>query len=272
MVSLLLDDDEINRKVQAKVSGSDSLIDGESNSSPKSNKKKNKAKRKLNDQNNENLKDGENPENINIHEENSLTKRLKLEQDESSNYSHTEGFVDIVGDEDDRGENSRTSTMSNGKMVENSRSTSPIFDFLGEKMGPKKPKRGMGGKRGRPPSSNKSSPLRGVTNSSGDEATLTPDLQQKIREKPSGFKQGNRPMNQGDMISKTAKRSLHDVSISKQIDHQLITGQMNSIKWKSAKSQSSSSQSSSQEQSPSLTPAYTNMSPQSAYNDERGNS
>merc|ERR1711962_620439 len=57
VVSLLLDDDEINRKVQAKVSGSDSLIDGESNSSPKSSKKKNKAKRKLNDQNDENLKD-----------------------------------------------------------------------------------------------------------------------------------------------------------------------------------------------------------------------
>ena len=269
MVSLLLDDDEINRKVQAKVSGSDSLTDGESNSSPKSNKKKNKGKRKLNDQKNENLKDGEHPEHNNVHEENILTKRLKLEQDESSNYSYTEGFVDIVGDEDDRPEDSRTSTLSNGKTAENSRSTSPIFDFLGEKMGPKKPKRGMGGKRGRPPSSNKSSPLRGVTNSSGDEASLTSELHQKIREKPSGFKQANQPRNQGD---KTANRSLHGVSISKDIDHRLITGQMNSMKWKAAQSQSSSSQSSSQEQSPSFTPAYTNMSPQSAYDNERGNS
>merc|ERR1712241_478452 len=56
VVSLLLDDDEINRKVQAKVTGSDSLTNGELNSSLKSNKAKNKAKRKLNDQNNENHK------------------------------------------------------------------------------------------------------------------------------------------------------------------------------------------------------------------------
>merc|ERR1712179_193104 len=37
VVSLLLDDDEINRKVQAKITGSDSLTDGELNSSLKSN-------------------------------------------------------------------------------------------------------------------------------------------------------------------------------------------------------------------------------------------
>ena len=198
MVSLLLDDDEINRKVQAKISGADSQTDGESNSSPKLNKKKNKAKRKLNDQNHENHKVGENSKTKSDQKENSLTKRLKLEQDESSNYSYSEGFVDIVGDGEDKIENSRTSTISNGKVIENSRSTSPIFDFLGEKMGPKKPKRGNSGKRGRPPSSNKSSPLQSVASSSGDESNLTTKLHQKIHEKSYSFKKSDRPLNQPD--------------------------------------------------------------------------
>ena len=195
---MLLDDDEINRKVQAKISGADSQTNGESNSSPKLNKKKNKAKRKLNDQNNENQKVGENSENKSDLEENNLTKRLKLEQDESSNYSYSEGFVDIVGDGEDKIESSRTSTISNGKVIENSRSTSPIFDFLGEKMGPKKPKRGSSGKRGRPPTSSKSSPLQSVASSSGDDSNLTIKLNQRIHEKSLSLKQTDLPLNQAD--------------------------------------------------------------------------
>ena len=199
VVSLLLDDDEINRKVQAKISGTDSQTDGESNnSSPKLNKKKSKAKRKLNDYDDVNGKNGENSKSIGDHEENNLTKRLKLEQDQSSNNSYTEGFVDIVGEEEDKFESSLASTLSNGKTIENSRSTSPIFDFLGEKMGPKKPKGRTGGKRGRPPSSNKNSPLRSVTSSSGDESNSTAKLQQKIHEKNNSFKEISRPLNQGD--------------------------------------------------------------------------
>ena len=267
VVSLLLDDDEINRKVQAKITGSDSLTDGELNSSLKSNKAKNKAKRKLNDQNNENHKEGETVKNLELKEENSLTKRLKLEQDESSNYSYTEGFVDIEGEEEDKFENSCTSTLSNGKATENSRPTSPIFDFLGEKMGPKKPKRGTGAKRGRPPSSNKNSPLR-ATCSSGEEGIILSKPQHKINEKPHSFKQINRPMNQGDRLPKTNNRLMQGKSTTREVDQCLVPGQMKPLNFKKSLSRTSSSL----EHSPSLTSASASLSPQSAYNDELGDS
>ena len=261
---MLLDDDEINRKVKAKVSGSDLQSDGDSNLSNKSNQKKGKSKRKLKPQSNENCSEDDDSKTAQFFDEDSLCKRLKLEQDESSSTSNTEVFVDIVGD---KLENSNASNFSNGKALEGSRSTSPIFDFLGEKIGPKRPKRGTGGKRGRPPTSNKSSPLRGASNSSGDEGSLNSKLQYKGHGRPRSFKLINAPMNQGDRWhpGSSSNKLVQPKSVAKVPSNNSFLGDKQHLSFKKVLSQSSSSQSS-LNPSPSLTPSYINMSPQPAPN------
>ena len=264
---MLLDDDEINRKVKAKVSGSDLPLNGDSNLSHKSNQKKGKLKRKLKTQNNENCSEDDDSKSAEFFDDDSLCKRLKLEQDESSNTSNTEGFVDIVGDAGETLEHSNASSYSNGKALENSRSTSPIFDFLGEKIGPKRPKRGTGGKRGRPPTSNKSSPLRGAANSSGDEGNLNSKLQGKGPGRPRTFKIINGPMNQGDRWHQVSSphKQVQQKSIAKLTSRSSFLGDKQHLSFKKVLSQSSSSQSS-LNPSPSLTPSYINMSPQPTHN------
>merc|ERR1712141_400049 len=103
---------------------------------------------------------------------------------------------------------------------EKSRATSPIFDFLGEKLGPSKPKR-TGGKRGRPPTSNKSSPLRGASNSSGDEGSLNSKLQYKGPGRPRAFKLINGPMNQGDRWHKSSSthKQVHEKLVPRKSSH-----------------------------------------------------
>ena len=76
----------------------------------------------------------------------------------------------------------------------------------------------------------------------------------------------------GDRLPKTNNRLVQGKLTAREVDQCLGPGQMKPLSFKKSHSQSSSSQSSSLEQSPSLTPAYASMSPQSAYNDERGNS
>jgi hypothetical protein len=268
---LLLDDDEINRKVKAKVSRSDLQSDGDSNLSHKSNQKKAKSKRKLKTQNNEECSEDDDSKTAEFFDDDSLCKRLKLEQDESSNNtSNTEGFVDIEGD---TLEHSNASSFANGKVLEASRSTSPIFDFLGEKIGPKRPKRGTGGKRGRPPTSNKSSPLRGTANSSGDESNLNSKLQYKGPVRPRAFKLINGPMNQGDRLHQVSSthKQVQQKSIAKVTSQSSFLGDKPRLSFKKVLSPSSSSQSS-LNPSPSLTPSYLNMSPQPTNNDGHENS
>mgnify|MGYP001336308795 FL=1 len=145
-------------------------------------------------------------------DDNKIHKRLTLEHDDSSNNSYTEDLVDVLGDTEESSDFHNIFPSTNGKSKENSRATSPIFDFLGEKLGPSKPKR-TGGKRGRPPSSNKSSPLRGASNSSGDEISLNKKPMPNIQAKPHCLKKLNRPMNQSERFLKSSSNMNHHGSV-----------------------------------------------------------
>ena len=212
VVSLLLDDDEINRKVKGKVSAAEIKSDELELSSGKkpSNNKKENMKTTLKPAIVEAVGSTIESKTTSYLDDNNIFKRLKLEHDDSSNNSYTEDLVDVLGDGDteESSDFHNIFPSTNGKSKEKSIATSPIFDFLGEKLGPSKPKR-TGGKRGRPPSSNKSSPLRGASNSSGDEISLSKKTMPNIQAQPNSFKKLNRRINQGEICLKSSSNMNH---------------------------------------------------------------
>ena len=267
VVSLLLDDDEIDRKVKSKLIGSerpsgDELPIENQEPSSKSVKPHLKSKKRLHEDRVDKPRVHEESSMLELLSESSLTKRLKLEQDESSNNSYIEGFIDVIGEASDVPDISNTSAYSDGQGTnENSRAPSPIFDFLGEKMGPKRPKRGTGGKRGRPPSTSaKHSSIRGVSNSLGDEGFSKG--QSKGLDKLQSIKLTSGSMDQGDRPIKVSFAHLLQGPAVSNIESKTNSVPENDhlLKAKRSNLSPSSSSQSSTNASPSSTPLHPNMS------------
>ena len=119
VVSLLLDDEEIEGKYKALADKAEEEGDAGANNAA-SNKGKKRPRKESMDE----------------------TASVPVTDDESNSMA----IVDVGGD----------STPSSRDAT---RPPSPIFDFMGEKLGPKRSRRGAGGKRGRP----RGTPKRGVS-------------------------------------------------------------------------------------------------------------
>lgn len=228
VVSLLLDDDELERKIRAKSINSSAAATPFAQPSPAA---------------------GATP----VYSETSKdNNRLGFEDNDDSFLSFISAGLD--DSENFEGEFANESSVSfqlqnaaNGattndrssspvpKLLDRDlSSSSPIFDFLGEKIGPAKPKRGTGGRRGRPPSKQKITKLSPMVSSDGSlscqamDGNISSNLTKverggrgrgpgRPRLRPAGT-----PRNMGDRTPVTKSRSLANLSTFKRHHHKAL--------------------------------------------------